>query len=107
MTNESFSYACVRVRVCVCVYVCACVCVCVCVCDQVMDMNGDGRVSLLEFQTAMIKVFPSWSSESLVPLFNNISFVDFQAFFVGPFCGSVGLFYRAILRICRALFPGI
>ena len=47
-------------------------------------MNGDGRVSLLEFQTAMIKVFPSWSSESLVPLFNEID--------AGFFCGNVGLF---------------
>ena len=39
---------------------------------EVMDVNGDGRVTFVEFQNAMSKVFPSWTSHSLVPLFREI-----------------------------------
>ena len=39
---------------------------------EVLDIDGDGLVTLEEFQNVMARVFPSWNPDTLVPLFREI-----------------------------------
>jgi Ca2+-binding EF-hand superfamily protein len=39
---------------------------------KMLDLDGNGTVSLHEFQTVINRVFPSWDAGSLVPLFQEL-----------------------------------
>ena len=39
---------------------------------KMLDLDGDGKVTLDEFQTVIKRVFPSWDAGSLVPLFMEL-----------------------------------